>query len=325
MGRMERSDSPRGMERNDSVGRMERSDSLGKVAFMRRTLEPTPAVAARAEMAARQAAHAAGIEIVPIDSLGDIRAASSLFAEIWGTGNGDDQIPPEILRALTHSGNYAASAFVDGMLAGAVVGFLGHDDDGTYLHSHILGVSARRRGSNVGFALKQHQRAWALSKGFRKVTWTFDPLVRRNAYFNIQKLGAHAAEYYESFYGQMRDAVNAGDETDRVLVVWHLEDERAEEAASGRIDEPSGPDATTVGSDEEDGSVLHRVTNGDTIYCATPDDIVSLRRTDPEQALRWRVSLRSSLGEAMRDGYTVSGFTRSGWYVLKRESDGSRG
>jgi predicted GNAT superfamily acetyltransferase len=243
---------------------------------------------------------------------------TALFTEIWGTTNGDDQLPSEILRALTHAGNYAAGAYSDGRLVGAVVGFLGRDDDETYLHSHILGVSLQRRGSNIGFALKQHQRAWALSNGLRKVTWTFDPLVRRNAYFNVQKLGASAAAYYENFYGQMRDAVNAGDETDRLLVVWDLDDDRAELAAAGRLDEPAPPEQAILVSSEDEGELLQCVTSGDTMFCATPSDILALRRSDPDAARRWRLVLREGLGTAMRDGYRVRGFTRSGWYVLKR-------
>ncbi len=285
-----------------------------------RTLDHLPALADRASSDAQDAASRAGIEIAAIEDLDAIRAASTVFAEIWGTNGNDDQLPPELLRALTHAGNYAAGAYAEGQLVGAVVGFLGREDDETYLHSHILGVSLQRRGSNVGFALKQHQRAWALANGISKVTWTFDPLVRRNAHFNLQKLGASASAYYENFYGRMRDAVNAGDETDRLLVVWQLDDDRAELAASGTLEEPAGPDgAATAGPSVEEGDVLQCITSGDLMFCATPPDILSLRRSDPDAAHRWRLALREGLGSAMRDGYGVRGFTRSGWYVLKRD------
>jgi predicted GNAT superfamily acetyltransferase len=284
---------------------------------MRQTLEPT--LVQRAEGDARDAASRAGIDIHPLETMSELTAASSLIAEVWGTGTDDSQLPPELLRALTHAGNYAAGAYVDGDLVGTVVGFLGHDDDGPYLHSHILGVSKRSRGHHVGFALKQDQRAWALARGLRKVTWTFDPLVRRNAHFNLQKLGADAAEYHENFYGSMSDGINAGDESDRLVIVWNLADDRAVDAASGRgVDEPqdSGTVALSAGSDREP---QRTDVAGNVVLCETPADIVELRREDPELALRWRIALRETLGSALNDGYGVSGFTRAGWYVLGRD------
>jgi predicted GNAT superfamily acetyltransferase len=168
----------------------------------------------------------------------------------------------------------------------------------------------------VGFALKEHQRAWALANGIRKVTWTFDPLVRRNAHFNLQKLGATAAEYHERFYGAMMDGINAGDESDRLLIVWNLDDDRAVEAASGRLDEPSGKGTVALSAD---GNAPQRgEMSGDIVLCQTPEDIIALREADPKRALQWRIALRETLGAALQDGYDVAGFTRAGWYVLGR-------
>lgn len=264
-------------------------------------------MSARAD--ARAAAAKAGIEVTELHSIDQVRAASSLFAEIWGTGS-DPQVHPDLLRAMVHAGNYAAGGYADGELVGAIVGFLGHDADGPYLHSHILGVSERHRGSNVGSALKLHQRTWALDRGFGKITWTFDPLVRRNAYFNLHKLGARADAYFQNFYGDMSDGINAGDESDRLLIVWdvrgnatdHDPDELATDASV--VLEPNG-DAKAV--------------EGQRVLCATPDDIVAIRRREPDVALQWRRALRETLGAAMNDGYSVAGFTRSGWYVLERD------
>ena len=284
---------------------------------MRRTLDPTE-LERRAAADAADAAARAGVEIAPLDEVDELTAASRLVADVWGTATDDSQLPPELMRAMTHAGNYAAGAYAKGDLVGVVVGFLGRDDDGTYLHSHILGVSTARRGGNIGFALKADQRAWALARGIDKITWTFDPLVRRNAHFNLQKLGAHAVEYLESFYGTMRDGINAGDESDRLLAVWYLSDAKATEAASGKLDEPAIADAAEVLSNG-DGEPRLDGASGRSVLCATPDDIVALRRSDPERAWRWRLALREALGGAMHDGYSVSGFTRSGWYVLSRE------
>ena len=103
------------------------------------------------------------------------------------------------------------------------MGFFGAPADEA-LHSHIAGVAGSVRGRNIGFALKLHQRAWALRRGVSAVAWTYDPLVRRNAYFNLVKLAARPAEYLPNFYGGMHDAINGGDDSDRALVHWVLDD-----------------------------------------------------------------------------------------------------
>jgi predicted GNAT superfamily acetyltransferase len=287
---------------------------------MRRTLDPSQ-VAAEAQTRAVEAADVARVEVRDLKGLNEIAGASRLFDLVWGASNAEPLLAPGLLRALTHAGNYAAGAFHDGAMVGAVVGFLGRDDEDTFLHSHILGVSEQHRGANVGFALKQHQRAWALDRGMRKVTWTFDPLVRRNAFFNVNKLGADAEEYLESFYGSMSDEVNQGDETDRVLVVWHVDDPRVDTASSDREREPDIADLKanrgTVAL-SPDGNV-EQMSWARTVLCATPADVVAMRRSDPGAAQRWRHALRATLGAALTDGYRVTAFTRSGWYVLERD------
>ena len=89
-------------------------------------------------------------------------------------------------------------------------------------------------GRSVGFALKVHQRAWCLRRGVRVIAWTYDPLIRRNAYFNLVKLGARPVEYLRNFYGAMDDAINGGTETDRLLVHWDLGSDLAAAACAGR-------------------------------------------------------------------------------------------
>jgi len=287
---------------------------------MMRTLDSTD-LAARALAQAEAAADRAGIDVAFVDEPKPIKQVSALFNEVWGTDPESAILPVGVLRALVHAGNYAAAAYRDGEMVGAVVGFLGQDAWGPYLHSHILGVPASKQGANVGFALKLHQRAWSLSIGLYKVTWTFDPLVRKNAFFNLQKLGANAGQYYENFYGAMADEINAGDESDRVLIVWDLDDERASRAADTTLPEPESNGTGIALAERADGEPEVRIASGPTILCQTPTDIVTLRRTDPQRALRWRRALRETLGAYMNDGYSVSGFTRSGLYVLNNDGD----
>ena len=159
-------------------------------------------------------------------------------------------------------------------------------DSARYLHSYIAGVKERLRGSNVGFALKQHQRAWALGHGLTRVTWTFDPLVRRNAYFNLVKLGAAAVAFHRDFYGAMQDGVNAGDMSDRILIEWNLDSPRAVEASALRA-RPLDPAALArqrsvvrlrVGAD---GAPEVHVERGAVELVQIPEDIVALRSSRP--------------------------------------------
>lgn len=270
------------------------------------------------------AAESAGIHTRVLDDNDDFARASRIFNDLWGTGPANSQMPAELVRALTHSGSYAGGAFVDGELIGAAVGFLGRSNGSdVFLHSHILGVRADAQARNVGFALKQHQRAWALERGLTTITWTFDPLVRRNAYFNVQKLAVHIAAYYENFYGPMTDNVNAGDESDRVLASWDLAAPATVSAAAERSPDPDIRELVRTGSAvildrDDDGAPRISSASGSTILCAVPDDVLSLRSRDGEKALAWRRALRVTLGAALHDGFAVRGFARSGWYVLAR-------
>ena len=138
----------------------------------------------------------------------------------------------ELLRALSKSGNYVVAAHDGPELIGACVGFFAAPDDGA-LHSHIAGVAPLGQGRHVGYALKLHQRAWALQHQISRIEWTFDPLVARNAYFNVVKLGGRPSEYLPNFYGGMRDGINGIDDTDRLLVRWDLNEPRVVDACAG--------------------------------------------------------------------------------------------
>jgi predicted GNAT superfamily acetyltransferase len=279
------------------------------------------------ELAERAAVEAA-VDVRLLASIEEFRDASAIFDGLWGTGPANAQMPAELMRALAHAGNYAAGAWRDGTMVGAVVGFLGQDAKGPHLHSHILGVSGGQQARGTGFALKQHQRAWALEHGLSRVTWTFDPLVRRNAYFNLHKLAADPEVYFENFYGAMTDAVNAGDESDRLFVSWQLDAPKVLEAASGRPAEHDADDLLAAGAivalADVNGAPQANGARGSVMLCATPADVVTLRRSSADLAQLWRHALRDTLGAAMRDGFVVRGFTRSGWYVLGRDDGSAR-
>jgi predicted GNAT superfamily acetyltransferase len=272
--------------------------------------------------AAESAARSAGLAIADIDDLAILAEISRLFDKVWSSPGEAPMISASTLKALSHAGNYLAAAFHDDAIVGGIVGFLGFHDGEVRLHSHILGVSPEVQGRSIGYALKQHQRAWALERGIATVTWTFDPLVRRNAYFNLTKLGAVITEYYENFYGEMPDGINAGQETDRVLVEWPLDSPAVIQASDGAALEPDvevlrKDGAVTILSAAEDGTPV--ATNGaanETLLVQVPPDIVTIRDKEPDLARLWRRETRAALGSALTKGFVAQGMTRSGWYVL---------
>jgi predicted GNAT superfamily acetyltransferase len=260
--------------------------------------------------------------IVELTAIEDLRKLEELFAEVWGRP-GVPAINSDVLKALSHSGNYVCGAFDGHRLIGGLVGWFGgvppHE---LHLHSHILGVVAGSEAHGLGFEMKQHQRRWCLERGVKSIEWTTDPLVRRNAYFNLTKLGADAHKYLVNIYGEMTDGINAGEESDRLLISWRLDTEFAKTAAAGRGVEPDldqlrrdgAADVLAVGRSGE--PVVAR-SSSRVLLCQVPDDIVALRRSDPSLARAWRLALRKAFTEAMAAGYEVSGATRSGWYVLE--------
>lgn len=273
---------------------------------------------------AESAARSAGVSVCQLADLAHLQAVQHLYEGIWRPEGKTPPVTTELLRALTKAGSYVGGAFDGGELVGACVGFFSPPADRA-LHSHIAGVAAGMRGRNVGYALKLHQRAWALRHQVAEISWTFDPLVRRNAYFNLGKLAAVPTEYLPNFYGRMNDGINGSEDTDRLLVTWRLAAPETALACTGRRPVPHTEGAVTaLGISPHDRPVLGGL-EGPTVLVAVPDDIEKLRATDPALAAGWRSALRDVLGGLLAEGARVTGFDRAGGYVVEREPAGPQG
>jgi len=224
--------------------------------------------------------------IRPLTGLDDMDNLRSTAQAIWGSG-ADDMVSSDYLMALAHCGGYIAGAYSpDGLMIGCSFGMLARHRGDWCLHSHITGVLPGMQNMGIGTLLKQHQREWAIGNGLSAITWTFDPLVRRNAWFNIAHLGADAVEFHENFYGPLNDDINGDDETDRLLARWDIR-------PSQRQPVPNAP----------------------SLLIPTPPDIVTLRHTDPEAARHWRRTMRKQLSDALIT-HEICSFTSDGSYVL---------
>ncbi len=256
----------------------------------------------------RRAQERAGVEVRSVSDPTDLATARRIFDTVW-PGEGT-QVQQNLLTALIHSGGYCAAVYIGGEPVGAALAVIGrHLGDGwqVHLHSHMAAVLESHRDRHIGTALKLHQRMWALERGIETISWTFDPLVRRNAVLNILKLGVDVKGYEIDFYGQMPDAINVGDPTDRVFAWWHLSSAKVADAVAGRLLPLDAAMLTQAGRDIR--------------VVEIPQDIVELRGVDPEAARRWRLSLRETLTAAFAEGYCIIGVERAGSYVLYRERE----
>ncbi len=247
------------------------------------------------------------VSIHAVESVEDARVAEGVFDAIWASPR--SKSPFELLRAMSHADCYVTVArLADGTPVGASMGFWAVPGRAS-LHSHVTGALPGHPG--VGFALKQHQRLWVLERGGSTITWTFDPLVRRNAYFNLSKLGATVVGYHENFYGPMDDALNAGEESDRCEVVWDL---TAPQRARG-LPYPDAEVRLAVGGDE---APLEQAEGADGAFLVqVPADITDQRLAAPAVATQWRHAVRRTLGAAVAAGGRVTAATKDGWLLVE--------
>jgi predicted GNAT superfamily acetyltransferase len=249
---------------------------------------------------AHRAAADAGVELRPLRTLEECDAIIKVTVATWG----DHQtVPREVLRALAESGNVPFGAFAGDELVGCVLGWAAVDQtEGLHLHSHQLAALPDRRHRGVGYALKLAQRAQALEQGIAFARWTFDPLVARNAYFNIHKLGAVADRFERNFYGEMTDELNRGDRSDRLVIRWDLE------RSPGSRPHPPGEEITVLWADRQDDFVrperradpVARPTGSAAIHL--PHDFPELKARHPEIAAAWRDAVADVLEECFALG-----------------------
>ncbi|MGF2949768.1 GNAT family N-acetyltransferase [Microbacterium alcoholitolerans] len=195
------------------------------------------------------------------------------------------------LRALQQSGNYVVGLFDgddgDERMVGASVAFFGVPGRRT-MHSHITALIPEYRGRGWGRELKEHQRQWAFSREVGRITWTFDPLVARNAHFFLTVLGARVTDYVVNQYGIFGGG-DAGDESDRFDVEWSLAD----------IAKPPASDAVKAALE-------------------IPTDVEAMRVSDPAAAHEWRLRLRGEVEQLLAQGLKVAGFEAGRGYLFTK-------
>lgn len=218
----------------------------------------------------------------------ELEEMESIFQEAW---QGTEVIPPDFAAALVHVGAYAATAHLDGQLVGSSFGARGVFEGQPVLHSHVTASLV----PGAGYALKMHQFEWAKAQGIDLITWTFDPIVRRNCVFNLEKLGATVREYLPNFYGAMNDGINVGDVSDRLFAFW---------STKNGSTPPISVDPTNILIDTTGSQIACDDTRAMLVYL--PADIENMRRAgDPSVAL-WRTNVREALQPLLDQKWTIS-------------------
>ncbi len=263
----------------------------------------------------------------------EMAAVEALQREVW-PGSETDVVPAHLLITVVHNGGLVLGAFAEEKLVGFVFGFPGLEftaDGPRPKHcSHMAGVHPDYRDSGIGFALKRAQWQMVRHQDLDHITWTYDPLLSRNAYLNIARLGAVCSTYRRSEYGEMRDGLNAGLPSDRFQVDWWLNTHRV----NRRLGKRPRPTLKLNHLTRVGVHPLYSLTMRDDrlprppehlpaletqlVAGEIPSDFMALKTADFALARDWRFFTREFFETAFAKGYIVTDF------VFDRTHDGPR-
>jgi predicted GNAT superfamily acetyltransferase len=237
------------------------------------------------------------IEVRALTTHAEFAAAVKLQQEIWGFDE-IELLPVRLFVVANKVGGQVFGAFDGDRMVGFCLSIPGLKKGGEfYLHSHMLGVRPEYRNSGVGRLLKLQQREEALGRGIDLIEWTFDPLELKNAYFNMERLGAIVRRYVMNQYGTTSSHLHGGLPTDRCTAEWWLKSPRVL--------------AILNGSDYGRPPVLERI--------SIPAEISQIRETDPQRAREIQLRVSDEFQDAFDRDLAVIGFERSeaaGTYLL---------
>jgi predicted GNAT superfamily acetyltransferase len=245
------------------------------------------------------------IEIRQLSGLDEFPDVLRLQQAIWGFDD-IELLPLRFLVVVSKVGGHVFGAYDGAKMAGfcfAIPGIKPNVKPGVkpgglpYLHSHMLGVLPEYHNTGIGRRLKLRQRAEALSRGIELIEWTFDPLELKNAFLNIEKLGAIVRRYYPNQYGTTSSPLHGGLPTDRCIAEWWIDTPRVRSILAGE----------TVPRDPQE-------------RISYPADIARIRTEDNAHAREIQAANADGFLRAFENGLAVTGFARSeteGTYLLE--------
>jgi predicted GNAT superfamily acetyltransferase len=237
------------------------------------------------------------IEIRQLFSLDEFKDVLRLQKTIWGFDD-VELLPLRFLVVVSKVGGHVFGAYDAAEMVGFCFAIPGVKTGGRpYLHSHMLGVLPRYHNAGIGRRLKLTQRDEALSRGITLIEWTFDPLELKNAFFNVERLGAIVRRYHPNQYGVTASPLHGGLPTDRCIAEWVLDSDRVKTVLAGE-----------------------RVASNPAERIAYPADIARVRAEDQRCARQIQQTNGDRFLDAFARGLAVTGFDRSdshGTYLLE--------
>jgi predicted GNAT superfamily acetyltransferase len=276
-----------------------------------------------------------------LDSPAEMTEVEDLQRQVW-SGNETEVVPAHMLIAAVQNGGLLIGAFhgeqwqASSELVGFVFGFPGlyfTPDGPRPKHcSHMLAVRPDYQDKGAGFSLKRAQWQMVRHQGIDRITWTYDPLLSRNARLNIGKLGSVCSTYFRDVYGELRDDLNAGLPTDRFQVDWWVNSQRVNHRLSKRArpqldlahyiaagveiinptrSNPAGwpqpglprPTSSSIDAGRERAALENAL-----LLVEIPSDFLALKAADPALALEWRLHTRALFEDLFTQGYLVTDF-----------------
>ena len=265
----------------------------------------------------------ASVRIRALASHEDYDACVALQQEVWGSEY-EEAVPASLLQVVPYVGGLVLGAFSgDRELLGFVFGLTGVKDEEIVHWSHALGVREGARNLGIGRLLKDHQRAELARRGIRSIYWTFDPLIAKNAHFNLNRLGARVVEYVPDMYGTTRSPLHHGLATDRFIVVSSTTPTAATRRPSAPARSPNLLTLTDTTPSPE--ALFHGIAKlPRAIWIEVPTDFVQVLAASPVTAAVWHSAIRRHFQWALRNRYTVTGLHRDpvtsrSFYTLELE------
>jgi predicted GNAT superfamily acetyltransferase len=255
-----------------------------------------------------------------LNSHEDYRACVALQKHVWGFEDNLDMVPIPLLVIGRKNGGFLYGAFDGNQLVGFIYSILGMYNNKLIHCSHMLAVIPEYQNQSIGYKLKMKQREFALAQGIDLITWTYDPFQVKNAFFNIEKLGAVVRNYYPDLYGETSSRIHWGLPTDRMLAEWYLNSERATRLAQNpdlpeRIDLHDAITCTVLNDSlTEFAPEYHK------LFIEMPADFADIVNTDKQTALQLVLKIRTIMMQCFAKHLYVKRFV-----ALKTDSNNHYG
>lgn len=239
------------------------------------------------------------IEIRQLHDLEDLRQVVALQQEIWGFAD-SELLPLRFFVVASKVGGHVLGAYDGDRLVAFCLGIPGHKPGPKpYIHSHMLGVRPEYQNHGLGRRLKLAQRDIALAAGITLIEWTFDPLELKNAFFNIERLGAIVRRYAPNNYGLTASPLHGGLPTDRCYAEWWIDSPRVHQLLNS-VNPPSSPCLRGEGESSTHAAIAY------------PADIARIRSEDQPRAREIQQHNADAFQKAFSSGLTATHFLRTG-------------